>query len=503
MEFNSEKTERAAILVNRYFMIFGLIWGLYLRLKLFLVDRSLWVDPAMLALNIIKKGYGELLGQLDLNQSAPPAFLWVSKWIGSQFQYNEWSLRLFPFIMGISALVLFYKISHLWLGNRCAFLAFIPFSFSTTVIFYSAEFKQYTTDLFFALLLLWLITLFIDRSYRKKYLWWLLWTGLVSIWFSHTAVFILGGIGCVLLYHMFFEKKLPAGHKVFISFICGIWMLQFLGCYLLIFSQSVGEAMYRYHRGGFAPFPVDSKADLVWYGQTLKGLFYFPLGLERLYLWPLAGLIAGIVRGFRLRMNWGKILILVSPLFLVYAASVLRKYPVSTGHYETKPRLILFLVPFLYLLIARGIHYLSGIAGSIVVYGLGVTLFMVSPVTHAVVPRSYLSQETKPLIEYYQNHMESGDRIYVFYATVPAFRYYTRATDAPFYTHDFSPEDLDGYFRDLDSLKMENRVWFLFSHISKKDLQTIVSYLQRSAKLLDIRYTTGAELFLFEFRPRE
>jgi hypothetical protein len=202
-------------------------------------------------------------------------------------------------------------------------------------------------------------------------------------------------------------------------------------------------------------------------------------------------------------MNLGKILILVSPLFLVFAASVLRKYPISTGHYETKPRLILFLVPFLYLLIARGIHYLSGIAGSIVVYGLGVTLFMVSPVTHAVVSRSYLSQETKPLIEYYQNHMESGDRIYVFYATVPAFRYYTRETGAPFYTHDFSPEDLDGYFRELDSLKMENRVWFLFSHISKKDLQTIVSHLQRSATLLDIRYTTGAELFLFEFRPRE
>lgn len=500
---NSEKTSKTLILVNRYVMIFGLAWGLYLRLKLFLVERSLWVDPAMLALNIIKKGYGELLGQLDLNQSAPPGFLWISKWIGSLFQYNEWSLRFFPFIMGVAALVIFYKISRLWLGDKCAFLAFIPFSFSTTVIFYSAEFKQYSTDLFFALLLLWLTTELIEKGFEKKYLWWLLWTGVVAVWFSHTAVFVLAATGSVMLTHVFFDKNLSGGQKIFIGIVCGVWGIQFLGCYVMIFSRSVGDAMFRYHRGGFAPFPINSKADLIWYGQTLKGLFYFPLGLERLYLWPMAGLLAGIIRGLRSRKDWVENLILFFPLFLVFVASVLGRYPISTGHYETKPRLILFLVPFLYLLIARGIDFLSGLSKSVVIYGIGAALFLYSPFTHAVIPRSYLSQETKPLIEYYGSHKKADDKIYVYYDTVPAFQYYTRQTDVPFFTHDFSPDDPEGYFRNLDSLKKENRVWFLFSHISKKDLQAIVSYLQEHGEVKDIRYSTGAELFLFQFHHKE
>jgi hypothetical protein len=52
--------------------------GFCFRLRMLLMDRSLWLDPAMLALNVVDKSYRELLGPLDLNQIAPFGFLLVS-----------------------------------------------------------------------------------------------------------------------------------------------------------------------------------------------------------------------------------------------------------------------------------------------------------------------------------------------------------------------------------------------------------------------------------------
>ena len=92
-------------------IVAALIWGAYLRIEMYFLDRSLWVDPANLALNIINKDYRGLLGTLEGGQAAPVGFLFVSKVVGSLFDYSEMALIFFPFLMGLLALLLFLPLS--------------------------------------------------------------------------------------------------------------------------------------------------------------------------------------------------------------------------------------------------------------------------------------------------------------------------------------------------------------------------------------------------------
>ncbi len=56
------------------------------RVYLFIfVEKSLWLDEAALALNILDKGYLELFQPLQYAQSAPPLFLLCTKFLTEIF----------------------------------------------------------------------------------------------------------------------------------------------------------------------------------------------------------------------------------------------------------------------------------------------------------------------------------------------------------------------------------------------------------------------------------
>src|SRR5690606_12042987 len=55
------------------------VLGIVLRLRQYFANRSLWVDEASLALNIINRSFGGLTQPLDYNQGAPVGFLFIEK----------------------------------------------------------------------------------------------------------------------------------------------------------------------------------------------------------------------------------------------------------------------------------------------------------------------------------------------------------------------------------------------------------------------------------------
>jgi len=67
--------------VMRRFMPWAFIgFGVFLRLSQYLSHRSLWLDEAKLALNIVRRPMGVLLLQpLDSAQGAPIGFLAIEK----------------------------------------------------------------------------------------------------------------------------------------------------------------------------------------------------------------------------------------------------------------------------------------------------------------------------------------------------------------------------------------------------------------------------------------
>src|SRR5215212_6803017 len=85
-----------------------ILMGVVLRLRQYLTGRSLWSDEAMLALNIVDRNFAGMFQPLDYDQGAPIGFLLVEKMVNSILGKNELALRLFPLLIGLIDLGLFY-----------------------------------------------------------------------------------------------------------------------------------------------------------------------------------------------------------------------------------------------------------------------------------------------------------------------------------------------------------------------------------------------------------
>ena len=77
-------------------------------------NRSLWVDEAKLSINIVERGFIELLQPLDYGQSAAPGFLFLQKLSTSMVGNDEFGLRLIPLLSQLLSFYLLYISLRLW-----------------------------------------------------------------------------------------------------------------------------------------------------------------------------------------------------------------------------------------------------------------------------------------------------------------------------------------------------------------------------------------------------
>ncbi len=184
--------ERAAVAVL-------LLLGALLRVRQYLAGRSLWVDEAMLALNIVNRNFAEMFQPLDYDQGSPIGFLLVEKIFNSILGKNEFALRLFSLLVGLLSLWLFYLLSKRIATKAGLFTALALFAFNPRLVYYSSEVKQYIADVVVTISLLLIAAPVFNMSPRKKDFAWLMLAGLIALWFSHPALFVLTGIGLALV----------------------------------------------------------------------------------------------------------------------------------------------------------------------------------------------------------------------------------------------------------------------------------------------------------------
>jgi hypothetical protein len=386
--------------------------GIALRLQQYLLQRSLWMDEAALALNVTERGYAGLLAPLNHDQAAPAAWLAVQKLLVSTFGPSELTFRLEPLMAGMAALALQYVVTRRLLGGPVALVATALVAIGSRPIYFSQEFKQYSTDQLVAVGLIGLLAGVHRRELSPARCAAIAAAGCAAIWFSHPAIFTLaglGGVACVLACR---ERRWTAAAQA--GALGLLWAATFGGAYL-VYLRDAGDSPFleRYWRGSFAPFPIASLDDLRWYGHWFRTELLSPWH-ERFTTHtevspiPILCLAAGaVLLAFR---RTSTVLYLAAPLGLLLVASALHRYPASD-------RMILFAVPTLAMVMGFGVVGVARLARGLAVPvgGLLAAALVagVAPATADVVGDPYPQIETRPLFEYAAGHWREGDRLLV------------------------------------------------------------------------------------------
>src|SRR5512145_1703935 len=123
------------------------VLGAALRLWQYASGASLWADEANLALNIVDRPLGRLLGPLDYRQMAPPGWLLLQKAAVTVLGGGEHALRLVPLLGGLAALPLTWLVARRVLRPGLGpALALGLVATAVPLIFFAAQVKPYATD---------------------------------------------------------------------------------------------------------------------------------------------------------------------------------------------------------------------------------------------------------------------------------------------------------------------------------------------------------------------
>ncbi|MBN9122393.1 MAG: glycosyltransferase family 39 protein [Planctomycetes bacterium] len=473
--------------------------GCGLRLVALFTDRCLWLDEAMLALNLVNRTPRQLLDPLDWNQGAPVGFLLAVKGTITALGASEWALRLVPFLASCAGVFGFAFLSRRLLPGHAATLATALMALSPYLISYAAECKQYACDAAMTVGLLSVAMGLLEGRGGAARWGGLAVVGALAVWCSHPATFVLAGIGTALLLHALVERD----RKRFIAggLTVACWLVSFGACYVLCLKQLGGNKyLTDYWTEHFMPLPPKGVGDLAWVADHLIAFFAMPGGFggEPVPLGGFAAFLALIGLRECARERWPVAVALAAPVGFLLFASGLHKYPFGG-------RLLLFLIPLGLLLVARGAWAVFDAvrdrnrfaALALIVLLVGAAAWQ----TSGTLRRPLRHEQIRPVIAQVRAEMRPGDRVYVYYSAIPAFQFYTR--DNPFPEERVTlgneyPNNPGGYRDELN--RLHGRVWVIYSHPHHGEEIMIRSMFESRVPREQMIKERGATAWLYELK---
>jgi hypothetical protein len=405
-----------SVLVSRKLLLCVVLLGVVVRVRQYAANRSLWLDESFLALNVIGRNMHRLLSDpLDFNQTAPAGFLFVEKLATEVFDKSEYSLRAFPLVCGIVSLPLYVWLARRVIGPVAAVIAVALFAVVGPLIYYSSEVKPYAGDVAatLAISLMGLELLEPRLSAWRATAFALL--GFVLIQLTYAGILAAAGVGATLVVILAVRREWDRWPSIVP--VVGAWAL---GAGVFLFSHvGIERSYFTRGQGRFAPLPT-SKADVTWYLDRLRDVMG-DANLSNLRLIPLGILaVAGVIS--LAARNWPVLAVLAAPVIATLVASGAHRYPLL-------PRTMLFFVPLMLLLIAKGIVALArrlpvlvGAVSAALVIGYLVAQASSAGVYDAFHPVE--RTEIKKSLVYVARNWHPGDVLYVHYASQYAFGYY-------------------------------------------------------------------------------
>ena len=492
--------QHSLLLKNIAFAI--VMFGVLLRGKQYIANRSLWLDEANLVLNIVNRSLSALIQPLDYDQGAPIGFLVIQKIIIQILGNKDYFLRLLPFVAGIVAMFLMYKVAERYMKGAGIPIAVGFFAVSGQLIYYASEAKQYSSDVLIVLLLLFTAYPCLKSNATVKNFFILNCVGMVSMWMSHPALFINIGIGLTLTLDVLMRKD-RRKLSWFIGMVL-LWLINFSALYLIsLRSLAANRSLIDYWRYSFMPMPPWHNP--IWFKEAFFAMLQNPVGLTTVSIGTViffAGCISLLLR------RWQFALILLLPFPMLLLASGFEKYPFGN-------RLLLFLVPLVFLLIAEGIERIHVILlkyNSVIAFG-ALALLTILLLYHPVKSSLYtfrhprMGEHIKPVMSYMRQNRKSTDSIYIYYGAVPAFRYYASAygfEDGDYTVGVSSRNEPKEYIQDIYKHKGHKRAWFLFSHNCWRCIvneeQFFLTILDRIGNKTNESKSVEASVYLYDLR---
>ncbi len=477
-----------------------LLAGVVVRLKVYFQNRSLFLDEANLARNIVERPLSGFFTALDYQQYAPPLFLSTAKGAVGLLGPSEFGLRLIPLFASLGTLWLVFMLAQKIITNP--WVRIIPVfltAFSYEMLRYGSECKQYSLD---ALGCVGLISLALhwmpEKMTTRRWLGWAL-IGSTAIWFSMPIVFVLAGVGCY--YGFTFLRKQNHQRLPALILVVACWLLSFGTYYWLLLRPDIdSDYLNTYHQEFFLPLVPTNSTEWSNWSSLLLSLFRNAAGYTvvsyivsiPLFLWGIVVLI---------RHGQAFIWLVGLPILTCLVASGLEQYSLL-------PRLTLFLIPLFGFLMAIGTDnlwsrrrwtpWLFTILWLPVLPLSGGLVYFVFPL------------EVENTREVLKTCMDSprGELVYVHHEAVPAATYY----------RDYHPDSLAfrqkpmylSHWDETPGTLINQDIetaWIVYSHLINSNTRTEMNrQLEITASvgtLADTVTATGARGVLFQSRKSE
>lgn len=505
-------------------------YGAVLRLDHFLENRPLWIDEAWRAIYILIRSPSEVLFLQHTDPTlaiSPIGYMLITRLATLLSGPSEMALRQFPLLCGIFSLLFWYHFSRHAVTGIGLVAALVLFYCNPSLIYFSAEVKQYSCDVMWACALYAAFLSWRDRGAVS--LAGLMGLGVAALFFSQSCVFVLFGIGAAMLFNALRNREPVAIKRAVV--VGTAWAGMFGFMFMTYYQQMIRSDVFMGYYDAYVLAPVWTAEG--WLGIA-GGVRNFVRDIGWIHPVWLALMLAayGMVR--MLRQKPDLCISLILPWILIIAAAMLRKYPFY-GWY------ILILLPSLLILIAKGVEGVAvkGAAFRPLAWALCLILFIV-PVVHSAVlwMGRHPAQGSRSAMQYIIARHEPGDGILVSENTKYALIYYGlflygnlpkpvwlgvfsdtvyEGGEQPYLLFRFPNEGYnlvltskgDLYARpdkragDVSRLWAGRRVWVMSTHTNPRLVEFLRGALTDNGHLLDYYASPATRVYLVEFPPVE
>jgi len=332
------------------------ILGVVLRVAAYSLDFPIWWDEAFVGVNLLRRGYFDLLRPLDYGQVAPLLFLWAERAAVGVLGFSGWSLRLVPLGSAVASVFLFRAMAGRVIGGRALLLAVAVFAVSVHPIRHAADAKPYASDLLTALVLQMVAFGWLRDRDRPAGLWWLTMAAPIAILGSHPAAFVAVGLGLALVVPAWRSGRWATraafgAYGLATAVVCAVVFLGFTRAQAASASPGMREMWAR----SFPP--LHSVAGLVGWLVTVHSgeMLAIPCGGERGASTPsLILAVVGAAGLWRIRRR-SELGVILAPLAVAMVAAAARRYPYGgPAPHGSAARVMQYAVPGLCLLIGLG-----------------------------------------------------------------------------------------------------------------------------------------------------